>query len=58
MIDNGDKIQEELQRMTGQRTVPNIFVKGQHLGGCDDTLAAIQNGKFATMLHHREDLIK
>jgi glutaredoxin 3 len=36
--------------MTGQRTVPNVFVKGKHLGGCDDTLAAIQSGKFQQML--------
>jgi glutaredoxin 3 len=49
-MENGTEIQSQLLKLTGQRTVPNIFVKGQHLGGCDDTLAAIQSGKFAKML--------
>ena len=35
---------------TGQNTVPNIFVKGKHLGGCDKTLAAIADGTFEKML--------
>ena len=30
--------------------VPNVFVKAQHLGGCDDTLAAIRSGKISLML--------
>lgn len=46
----GDQIQKELLAMTGQRTVPNVFVGGKHLGGCDDTHAAISSGKFKDML--------
>jgi len=23
--------------ITGQKTVPNVFVNGKHIGGCDDT---------------------
>ena len=36
---NGDSIQQALQAKTGQRTVPNIFIKGQHLGGNSDLYA-------------------
>ena len=28
----------------GQRTVPSIFVNGQHIGGCDDTVALHESG--------------
>lgn len=46
----GADIQHELQRMTGQRTVPNVFVNGNHLGGNSDAQAAAQNGKLQEML--------
>ena len=49
-VDNGDEIQRALQVISGQRTVPNVFVKGQHLGGNDDTQAAARNGKLKQML--------
>ncbi|KAI9260254.1 glutaredoxin [Sporodiniella umbellata] len=42
---NGSEIQAYLQQKTGQRTVPNIFVNEDHIGGCDDLLKAISAGK-------------
>ena len=36
--------------MTQQRTVPNVFVAGQHLGGNDDTQQAARSGKLAALL--------
>jgi glutaredoxin 3 len=47
---DGDSIQNELQKMTGQRSVPNVFVNGQHVGGNDDTQAAARSGKLKEML--------
>ncbi|KAI9843330.1 MAG: hypothetical protein M1837_006456 [Sclerophora amabilis] len=32
-VDDGSDIQQALQEITGQRTVPNIFIKQQHIGG-------------------------
>lgn len=32
MTANGSEIQNALLEITGQRTVPNVFVAGQHLG--------------------------
>lgn len=49
-IDNGDAIQAALLETSGQRTVPNVFVKGQHVGGNDDTQAAAKSGKLQEML--------
>ncbi|KAJ1938208.1 glutaredoxin-1 [Linderina pennispora] len=47
---NGSDIQAYLAELTKQRTVPNIFVKGHHIGGCDDTLAAIKSGKIQQLI--------
>jgi len=33
--DDGDAFQDYLEKKTGQRTVPNVFIKQQHIGGSD-----------------------
>jgi glutaredoxin 3 len=50
-ITNGAAIQNALLDMTGQRTVPNVYVKGMHVGGNDDTQAAAKSGKLQEMLN-------
>lgn len=35
-VDNGSEIQDALQQETGQRSVPNVFIKGKHIGGNSD----------------------
>merc|ERR1719343_748091 len=47
---NGDEIQENLLEVSGQKTVPNVFINGEHLGGNDDTQKAIKEGKLQDML--------
>ena len=49
-IDNGAEIQGALLDLSGQRTVPNVFIKGTHLGGNDDTQRAGSSGKLKEML--------
>jgi glutaredoxin 3 len=39
--------------MTNQRTVPNVFVHGKHLGGNDVTQAAIKDGSFMKILQSK-----
>merc|ERR1711933_129036 len=51
-MQNGSAIQNELALMTNQRTVPNVFVNGNHLGGSDDTHAAHNSGRLMTMLNN------
>ncbi|KAL1461291.1 hypothetical protein WDU94_013201 [Cyamophila willieti] len=48
--ENGAKIQNALAEKTGQRTVPNIFVHGKHIGGCDATLKLFADGSIAKLL--------
>ena len=46
LMDDGASIQDTLLDMTGQRTVPNVFIGGKHLGGCDDTMKAYESGEL------------
>ncbi|CAJ1913869.1 unnamed protein product [Cylindrotheca closterium] len=47
---NGGAMQAALTKLSGQRTVPNVFINGEHLGGNDDTQAAKRSGKLEAML--------
>ena len=47
---DGADMQMELAQMSGQRTVPNVFIKGTHLGGNDDTQRAARSGKLQELL--------
>lgn len=42
---DGDDIQQALHKMTGQRTVPNIFIGRVHIGGNSDLENVVKNGK-------------
>uniref|UniRef100_A0A7M4G302 thioredoxin-disulfide reductase (NADPH) n=2 Tax=Crocodylus porosus TaxID=8502 RepID=A0A7M4G302_CROPO len=53
---DGPSIQEVLVEMTNQRTVPNVFVNGTHVGGCDATLQAYQNGSLQKLLGSGTDV--
>ena len=44
------ELQAALLTMTQQRTVPNVFVAGEHLGGNDDTQQAARSGRLAALL--------
>ena len=48
--DGGFAIQQELAAFSGQMTVPNVFVGGEHVGGNDDTQGAAANGTLQAML--------
>lgn len=48
--DDGQKVQEALTTITKQGTVPNIFVWGEHIGGCDDLLRLYSNGALKDKL--------
>ncbi len=49
-ISNGSTIQRVLAQITGQRTVPNVWVKGKFVGGNDDTQGLFRSGKLSEML--------
>ncbi len=46
----GPKREEMIQRANGRTTVPQIFIDGQHVGGCDDLMGLEYAGKLDAML--------
>ena len=48
--DNGSDYQDVLEELTKQRTVPNVFINGQHIGGCDKTVELYSNGTLSKLL--------
>ena len=42
--------EEMIQRSNGGTTVPQIFIDGTHVGGCDDLYALEREGKLDPML--------
>jgi len=46
----GPKKAEMVQRAGGRTTVPQIFIGGKHVGGCDDLMALDRQGKLDALL--------
>uniref|UniRef100_A0A8C2TZP2 thioredoxin-disulfide reductase (NADPH) n=1 Tax=Coturnix japonica TaxID=93934 RepID=A0A8C2TZP2_COTJA len=55
VTDDGPSIQQVLAELTNQRTVPNVFVDGKHIGGCDATYKAYENGTLQKLLGDVKD---
>ncbi|XP_062151410.1 glutaredoxin-like [Alnus glutinosa] len=47
---DGKEIQSALAEWTGIKTVPNVFIGGNHIGGCDATTALHKEGKLVPLL--------
>jgi glutaredoxin 3 len=41
----------KMMRITGRRTVPQIFIGETHVGGCDDLMALESRGALAPLLN-------
>ena len=39
-----------VEKAGGQRTVPQVFINGKHIGGCDATIALDSEGKLDALL--------
>ena len=46
----GPKREEMIQRSDGRMTVPQIFIGGKHVGGCDALMMLEQEGKLDELL--------
>ncbi|HJS39906.1 MAG TPA: glutaredoxin 3 [Sphingomicrobium sp.] len=46
----GEKKQEMIQRASGRMTVPQIFINGRHVGGCDDLFELESAGELDELL--------
>lgn len=50
LVSRDDALREEMQRLSGRRTVPQIFVDGQPIGGFDDLYSLDQDGRLDKLL--------
>ncbi|MEL0107673.1 MAG: glutaredoxin 3 [Rhodospirillales bacterium] len=51
---NPERRQEMIERANGGYTVPQIFIDGQHIGGCDELYALEQAGELDPLLQKVE----
>ena len=49
-IDLDPDARDLMVKLTGRRTVPQIFIGDTHVGGCDDLVALDQRGALAPLL--------
>ncbi|KAI8529049.1 hypothetical protein RHMOL_Rhmol12G0195600 [Rhododendron molle] len=47
---DGSEMQQALAELTGQGTVPNVFIGEKHIGGCDAVLQKHQRGELVPLL--------
>ncbi|XP_077979038.1 glutaredoxin-2, mitochondrial-like [Glandiceps talaboti] len=48
--DDGQTLQDILGKMTGENTVPRVFVKGKCIGGGTETKSLYKSGRLEQML--------
>lgn len=48
---NDEMLQEMLDRANGMRTFPQIFIDGQHIGGCDDLYQLENDSRLDPLLN-------
>merc|ERR1712106_208082 len=53
LVENGADIQAALAEKSGQKTVPNTYINGEHLGGADDTFKANSEGRLMGMVNKK-----
>ncbi|GMY14873.1 glutaredoxin-like [Fagus crenata] len=47
---DGSDIHLAIAEWTGLKTVPNVFIGGKHIGGCDTVVEKYQAGQLAPLL--------
>ena len=47
---NASERQAMIQRANGRTTVPQVFIAGRHVGGCDDLMALDGAGKLDELI--------
>lgn len=46
----GETRQQMIERANGRMTVPQIFIAGRHIGGCDDLVALEREGRLDELI--------
>lgn len=55
LADQPERKEEMLRRSDGQRTVPQIFINDQHVGGSDELVALDRAGELDELLNSEEE---
>lgn len=50
LVSDDDQLRQEIERRTGQRTVPQIFIDDKPVGGFDELYALDQDGRLDALL--------
>ena len=48
--DRGGQIRAVLRKRIGSPTIPQVFIGGEHVGGCTDTMDAFKSGRLQALL--------
>ncbi|MEZ5462262.1 glutaredoxin domain-containing protein [Dokdonella sp.] len=48
--DHGGRLRRALQARTGMPSIPQVFVGGEFVGGCSETISAYQDGSLVSLL--------
>ena len=48
--DRGGQIRAVLRARTGSKTIPQVFIGGEFIGGCTETLDAFKSGRLQQLL--------
>lgn len=49
-VDGKPDVRAEMTRLARRTSVPQIWINGTHVGGCDELIALERSGKLDTML--------
>lgn len=49
-LDKQPELRQKMVELSGQRTVPQIWIDGYHVGGCDELFALHQTGDLTRLL--------
>jgi glutaredoxin 3 len=49
-VDGNTKLRNEMTQKSGRTSVPQIWIKQQHIGGCDELMSLQRSGKLDKLL--------
>jgi len=50
-INRSNELRSELWQLTKSKTVPQVFIRGRYIGGCDDTYRKYEHGELSRLLY-------
>lgn len=51
LVDRDPQLRAEMEQRSQRATVPQIFIDGRHIGGCDDITALDRSGQLDPLLN-------